>query len=106
MERTKTNNKGKSTTTDSTIYGVAVAQIKGTFTVDYEGDKFVFLTTKVKNDPNSKYYDLVSVRVPNELYDEIPKLENILLTCNVSTFYDKSKQTVNTTFTAVRYTLN
>lgn len=99
-------NKNKNTQTPVQKFGSAIALVCGDFTVDYEGDKFVFISVKVKNNPNSQYYDIVNVRVPVELYDEMTRLDNITLTCTLSNFYDKKKQSVITTLTAFEYKLN
>lgn len=103
MERTNKKNTNKSNTPNYTA-NTATAVIGGKFEVDYEGDKYIFLSTKVPQPSNPKYYTTIIVRVPVEIYDTVPQLESIIFECGIENYFDRKKNATVTTFTAFRYT--
>lgn len=101
MER---NNKKKTNNnTPNYTANTAIAVIGGKFEVDYEGDKYIFLSTTVPQPSNPKYYNRIIVRVPVEIYDKVPQLESIIFKCNIDVFFDRKKNATVTTFTAYSY---
>lgn len=93
MARTKKNESAAAKALTST------AIITGIITDIYEGEKADYIT--VKTNTGNKYYDSVKIRDDSGVLEQYNEGDEISVDCTLSTFYDKNKNALITTFVPV-----
>ena len=95
MARTKNNESAATKALTST------AVINGIITDIYEGEKADYIT--VKTNTGNKYFDSVKIRDDSGVLGLHNEGDEISVDCTLSTFFDKNKKALITTFIPVRF---